>query len=86
MSRSESEIVEWLRETFRDIPVLALVGANPLAYDPESRRIVIEFTAKPEFLNLIGTVQGGMLTSMLDNVISYAILGALEPGHAAPSI
>ena len=86
MSRSESEIVEWLRETFRDIPVLALVAANPLAYDPESRRIVIEFTAKPEFLNLIGTVQGGMLTSMLDNVISYSILGALEPGHAAPSI
>lgn len=86
MSRSESEIIEWLRETFRDIPVLTLVGAKPLSYDPETRRIAIEYTAKPEFLNLIGTVQGGMLTSMLDNIISFAILGALQPGHAAPSI
>lgn len=86
MSRSESDIVEWMLETFREIPVLTLIGATPVSYDTAARRVVIEYTAKPEFLNLVGSIQGGMLTSMLDNAMSFAILGALEPGHAAPSI
>ena len=86
MSPKESDIVEWMREMFRDIPVLTLIGANPVSYDSAARRVVIEFTARPEFLNLVGSVQGGMLTAMLDNVLSFAILGALPPGHVAPSI
>ncbi len=86
MSRTETDIVDWMRDMFRDIPVLTLIGANPISYDSTALRVVIEYTAKPEFLNLVGSVQGGMLTAMLDNVMSFAILGALPPGHVAPSI
>lgn len=83
---SETELVTWMREMFRDIPVLGLVGANPIAYDTAAKRVTIEYQARPEFRNLIGSIQGGMLTAMLDNSMSFAILGALGPGWVAPSL
>jgi uncharacterized protein (TIGR00369 family) len=86
VSPTESDILDWMRRTFRDIPVTGLLGARPISYDVEARRVVIEYAGRPEFGNLIGSVHGGMLTAMLDNVMSFAILGAIEPGHIAPTI
>jgi uncharacterized protein (TIGR00369 family) len=85
-TRTGPETVAWLRGVFREIPVLVMIGADPISYDTDSGELVVEYFAKDEFLNLIGTVQGGMLTSMLDNVMSFAVLSALEPGHAAPAL
>ena len=85
-TRIGPETVARLRGVFREIPVLVMIGADPISYNTETGELVVEYFAKDEFLNLIGTVQGGMLTSMLDNVMSFAVLSALEPGYAAPSL
>lgn len=80
------DVLAWMHEVFKEIPVTGLLSSRPVSYDSEARRTVIEFTAKPEFCNIVGTVQGGILTAMLDNVMSFAVLGCLEPGHAAPTL
>ena len=85
-TRTGSETVAWMREVYKKIPVLGLIGADPISYDVETGEVVVGYFARNEFLNLIGSVQGGILTSMLDNVMSFAVLAALEPGHAAPSL
>ncbi len=86
MNEKDEKIVAWMRETFAKVPVLRMLGATPISYDSAAGRAVIEYDAKPEFCNLIGTVQGGMLTSMLDNAMSFAVLGQIYPDHVAPSI
>jgi uncharacterized protein (TIGR00369 family) len=53
-------------------PAAALLGWKLRAIDPEKGTIRVEFEAKPEFLNPIGTVQGGMLTAMLDDTMGPA--------------
>ena len=55
-----SELIGW---TFRD-------------WDPESAVIEVGFTGKPEFCNPLGFVQGGMLTTMMDDTMGPAALAA----------
>ena len=63
------------------------MGANPLACDPVVGRITIAFEARPEFCNLLGTVQGGMLAAMLDLVMSFSALCTMGgPGYVVPTI
>jgi len=78
--------VAWMREEFDRLPIAGLLSARPLAYDAESGVVTIEYDAKPPFCNLVGNVQGGMLTAMLDNAMSFAVLCRLDPGHVAPSL
>ena len=40
-------------------PAAALLGFELLAIDPEQGTIRVRFTARPEFTNPIGAVQGG---------------------------
>ena len=49
-----------------------LVGWRLVAIDPEQGTIRVAFEAKPEFLNPVGTVQGGILTAMLDDTMGPA--------------
>jgi uncharacterized protein (TIGR00369 family) len=43
-----------------------------VAIDPERGTIRVAFEARPEFLNPVGTVQGGILTAMLDDTMGPA--------------
>lgn len=86
MSVDEAEILDWMRRTFEELPITRLLGASPIAFDAEAGRVVIEYDGRPEFANLIGSVQGGILTAMLDNVMSFALLGGMAPGYAAPTL
>ncbi len=83
---TDEEAVRWMREIFQEIPITRLLGAQPVSYDGDAARVAIDYTATPEFCNLLGTVHGGILTAMLDNVMSFAALCGLGPGHATPSI
>ncbi|NQU69323.1 MAG: PaaI family thioesterase [Rhodospirillales bacterium] len=85
-AEKEADVVAWMRKTFAEVPVLRMLGANPLSHDRETGEVVIEYTAREEFLNLIGSIQGGMLTAMLDNAMSFAVLAGLDPIYAAPSL
>src|SRR5262249_36601203 len=87
MSTTEAEALAWIRETYAANPVATLLGAEPLACDPLAGRITIAFEAKPDFANLLGGVQGGMLAAMLDLAMSFAALCTMGgPGWVVPTI
>lgn len=53
-------------------PCAAHLGARFLEVDVAGSRVVIEFQARPEFLNPAGVVQGGFLAAMLDDTMGPA--------------
>jgi uncharacterized protein (TIGR00369 family) len=67
-------------------PAAALLGFELLAIDPAQGTIRVRFTARPEFANPIGAVQGGFLAAMLDDTLGPALTATLEPGQFAPTI
>jgi len=87
MTSAEAEALDWISSTYSTNPIATLLGAKALACDPATGRITIAFEAKPEFCNLLGTVQGGMLAAMLDLVMSFAALCTMGgPGWVVPTI
>jgi uncharacterized protein (TIGR00369 family) len=54
-----------------------LLGWKLQAIDPEQGTVRVEFEARPEFLNPVGTVQGGILTAMLDDTMGPAAASLL---------
>ena len=86
MTVAEAAALDWIWRSYETNPVATLLGADPLACDPGAGRITIAFEAKPEFCNLLGTVQGGMLAAMLDMVMSFSVLCTVGPGHVVPTI
>lgn len=67
----------------RHSPYGRLVGTRILAVDPLTRRIEIEYEARPEFTNRIGNVAGGMIASFLDSVTGLAAQGVLPADRVA---
>ena len=45
-----------------------------LDFDAEQQVIKVEMQARPEFVNLAGLIQGGMLAAMLDETLSPALI------------
>ena len=86
MSRTEAEALRWIEQRFGELPVAGLLDARPIACNPGNGEVTIEFTARNDFCNLLGWVQGGMLTAMLDIAMSYAVLSSIEDNHVVPSL
>lgn len=86
MSTPFENPLAWIIASFQITPITSLLGATLVSYDPETARIVTEYDGKPEFCNLIGTIQGGILTAMLDNAMSFAALAKLGEGFRVPSL
>jgi uncharacterized protein (TIGR00369 family) len=58
-------------------PVARLLGWTLLSIDRERGEIRVSFEAKPDFLNPAGTVQGGILSAMLDDTMGPAAVALL---------
>lgn len=86
MSTPAENPLAWITASFQSTPITALLGATLVSYDSETGQIVTEYDGKPEFRNLIGTIQGGILTAMLDNAMSFAALARLGEGFRVPSL
>jgi uncharacterized protein (TIGR00369 family) len=86
MHATEAEALDWAKRRFAELPVAGLLCAHPIRCDPQRGRITVTFQARREFCNLMGSVQGGMLTAMLDLSMSFAVLCALDDGHVVPSL
>ena len=54
-------------------PVSQTLGSKLLSIDPKAERVEVEFLARPEFLNVHGMVQGGMLSAMFDDAMAAAV-------------
>ena len=65
---------ETIFDAFAKPPCAELLGWRLIAIDRENQSIRIGFTARPEFLNPSGFVQGGLLAAMLDDVMGPAAL------------
>src|SRR5271155_5105019 len=86
MHATEAEALDWAKRLFAELPVAGLLNAQPIRCDPQRGRITVTFQARREFTNLMGSVQGGMLTAMLDLAMSFAVLCSLEDGHVVPTL
>lgn len=54
--------------------------------DAEAGTVEVEFTARPEFTNPAGNVQGGFLAAMLDDAMGPALAATLAKGEFAPTL
>jgi uncharacterized protein (TIGR00369 family) len=63
-----------------------LLGWELEAVDPDAGTIELSFTAREEFLNPAGHVQGGFLAAMLDDTLGPALVATLTDGEWAPTI
>lgn len=65
-------------------PAAALLGWKALSLEPGHVRV--RYTAKPEFANPQGAVQGGFLAAMLDDAMGPALFTKLAAEDFAPTI
>ena len=61
-------------------PAAQLLGREIISVDAVSGEVKLRFTARQEFANRHGTVQGGMLAAMLDSATGNAVMAGL-PSH-----
>ena len=71
-------------DQFTTPPCATSLSVDILEADRENGGVTIAFTAKPEFCNASGNVQGGFLAAMLDDCMGPAILIATN-AEAFPS-
>ena len=67
-------------------PATVLLGWELESVDPDAGTIEVSFTAREEFLNPAGQVQGGFLAAMLDETLGPALVATLSDGEWAPTI
>ncbi len=65
-------------DRFPTPPCATLLGLDIVDANPAEGLVKIAFTARPEFCNAAGNVQGGFLTAMLDDCMGPAILIASD--------
>lgn len=63
-----------------------LLGWKLLTLDPAKGAIRVEFAAVPDFINAIGTIQGGIITAMLDDAMGPAATAFLGGHYVAPTV
>ena len=62
------------------------LGLEIISYDVEAMELHVAFEGVKAFLNPAGTIQGGFLCAMLDDVMGPALVFSLEPGQFAPTL
>ena len=65
-------------------PAAALLGWRALSIEPGHVRV--EYTARGEFCNPMGNIQGGFLTAMLDDAMGPAAFTLLGADEFAPTL
>ncbi len=65
-------------------PAAALLGWKALELEPGHVRI--RYTARPEFGNPQGAIQGGFLAAMLDDAMGPALFTTLHADQFAPTV
>lgn len=66
--------------------VSRLFGFELIDLDPDARWVEAKFTAREDFLNPNGTVQGGIVTGFLDEAMSLAAFVASDLTAAVPTL
>ena len=64
-------------------PAARLLGREIIAMDEAAGAITSRFVARPDFLNRHGTVQGGLVSAMLDSAAGMALIVTLPEDRTA---
>jgi uncharacterized protein (TIGR00369 family) len=67
-------------------PAAQLLGWKLLEIDPDAGTIRVEFDGKASFLNPAGTIQGGILSAMLDDTMGPAAMAFLGGAQMAQTL
>lgn len=67
-------------------PIADLLGAKLRHWDEDAGRTTMDYVAKPEFENGAGVIQGGIITAMLDNAMSMALLKKTAYAFSIPTL
>lgn len=86
MSQRQGPLWDFIEGRIPGPPVSQHLGWKCREIDPEGGTIVVDFVARPEFLNPVGSVQGGLVAAMLDDTMAPLIHATLEPGQGAPTL
>ena len=62
-----------------------MLGFELRAHDATAMTIEVGFTAREEFTNLVGHVQGGILCAMLDSTLGSVVVATLGEDEWAPT-
>lgn len=62
------------------------LGYDLADIDPETGRVEVWFTAKAEFLNPNGSVQGGLVSAFLDEAMSLSVFVSTHLKAAVPTL
>lgn len=86
MNAEHTLLGELVKKPAPTSPASRLLGWQSREIGNEAGKIRIAFQARPEFMNPIGMVHGGLLSAMLDEVMGNAI-GILLTNHEfAPTV
>jgi uncharacterized protein (TIGR00369 family) len=67
-------------------PSSELLGLKILSVDTEAGTMETAFNATAQFVNAGGAIQGGFITAMLDDTMSYAGTAYLKGTHVLPTL
>lgn len=67
-------------------PVSRLLGATVRAVDTAAGTLAVDYQPQPSFANPAGTVQGGILGAMLDDLCASLVDATLRPGEAVATL
>jgi uncharacterized protein (TIGR00369 family) len=67
-------------------PVLTLLGSRIDAVDVDAGTLMVSYEALPDFRNPVGTVQGGMLSAMLDDMTASLVDATLTAGQGVATL
>ena len=67
-------------------PVLTLLGSRIDAVDAQAGTLSATYEAQPSFRNPAGTVQGGMLSAMLDDLTASLVDATLAAGQGVATL
>ncbi|HKU37709.1 MAG TPA: PaaI family thioesterase, partial [Polyangiales bacterium] len=66
-------------------PMAQLIGRSVVSTSPDGS-VELAFEGSPRFANRFGSIQGGMLSAMLDSTLAYSAMAALQPGQRALTV
>ncbi len=76
----------WMTRLLDDTPAASLLGARPISLDAASGAFRIGFEGKDAFCNMLGVLQGGFVTAMLDMAMSFAAIARLGSEFRVPTL
>ena len=86
MDALPEEYPPWMTRLLDDTPAASLLGAQPISLDGASGAFRIGFEGKDAFCNMLGVLQGGFVTAMLDMAMSFAAIARIGSEFRVPTL